>query len=60
MNLIGPNRQLGLFVRTTGVRIRIPEQTALKIRSLLAELLARVWRAQTKGRRPARPEDRDE
>jgi len=60
MHLIGPNRQLGLFARTTGARIRIPEQTALKIRGLLAELLARVWRAQTKGRGPARKEDRDE
>ena len=60
MHLIGPNRQLGLFARTTGARIRIPEQTALKIRSLLAELLARVWQAQAKSRRPARLEDRDE
>jgi hypothetical protein len=60
MHLIGPNRQLGLFVRTTGARVRMPEQTALKIRSLLAELLAHVWRFHAKSRRTVRPEDRDE
>ena len=60
MHLIGPNRQPRLFAQTTDVRVRMPEQTALKIRSLLAELLTRVWWAQAKGRRPASLEDRDE
>ncbi|MGB7297616.1 MAG: hypothetical protein WBC70_18725 [Candidatus Aminicenantales bacterium] len=45
-----PGRQLGLFARASSVQVRMPEKTTLKIKSLLAELLAGVWLSHPKKR----------
>ena len=55
------DRQLELFVRTSSVPIRIPPKTALKIKSLLADLLAGLWLSNKTSReekpRPQRGQD---
>lgn len=43
MMLTKPGRQLGLFTPVPKVQVRWPEKTTLKVKSLLAELLAGVW-----------------
>jgi len=55
MILIKPGRQLGLFTPAPRVQVRWSEKTTLKIKSLLAELLAGVWL-----KHPKRREDKSD
>ena len=46
-------RQLELFVQTSVVPIRIPSKTTIKIKSLLADLIAGVWLSNKPSRKEA-------